>query len=332
MRAVIGSVIGSLLALGSAASAENVSPLAELTERDRLTIVVTDSGLGGLSVLANIARRAEETRTYEHVDLIFYNALFREQAGYNSLATRDEKVRIFNNALEDMGARFAPDAILVACNTLSVLLPDCAAARRGTPPVVGIVEPGVELLAEALGKHPEASAILFATQTTVEEDTHRQGLLARGIADERIVMQPCADLTWYIEQDPGGFETELMIGSFVAEALAKRASADAPVFASFNCTHFGYSSHLWQEAMEGQGAELMGMLNPNTTMAAPLFPSGAAHRHETTTVTARMVSQVPIEPQVVEALGRALAPESPKAAEALAKWEHIPNLFAWEQE
>lgn len=324
--------LATLLSVPVLVRAEEPSGLKALTEKNQLTIVITDSGMGGLSVMADLARRAEETKAYEHVDLIFYNALFREQAGYNSLATREEKVRIFNNALEDMGQRYVPDAILVACNTLSVFLPDCEAAKRGDPPVIGIVEPGVELIAEALEKNPEATAILFATQTTVEEDTHRQGLLARGIADERLVLQACPNLTWYIEQDPAGFETELMISSFVSEALAKAPSPTAPVYVSFNCTHFGYSRDLWEQAMASEGTDLRGMLNPNDTMAAPLFPEEIHGRHESTLVTARVVSQVKIEPQVVEALSQVIKPVSPVSAQALEHWENVPNLFKWKAE
>lgn len=324
--------LATLLALPTMLSAEEISPLDALTSKDRLTIVITDSGLGGLSVMADMAKRAEETKAYAQVDLVFYNALFREQAGYNSLATREEKVRIFNNALEDMGQRYEPDAILVACNTLSVLLPDCEAAKRGEPPVVGIVEPGVELIVEALEKDPDATALLFATQTTVEEDSHRQGLLAKGIANERIVLQACPDLTWYIERDPAGFETELMISSFVSEALAKSPSPAGPVYVSFNCTHFGYSKDLWEQAMSAEGADLRGMLNPNDTMAAPLFPESIHNRHQETMVTARVVSQVKIEPQVVESLVKVLEPVSPASAKALQQWENVPNLFEWEPE
>lgn len=298
--------------------------------RENLGLVVTDSGLGGLSVVADIARRAQEAKLYRKVEITFVNALFRPQAGYNSLSTRGEKVAIFDNALQAMKERYSPDAILVACNTLSVLLPDCPATRDSITEVRGIVQTGVDLIAEELEKNPGAAAILFATQTTVEEDTHRQALLARGIAPERLVLQPCPELTWYIEQDPEGFETELLISTFVTEALGKRGDSDAAVAMSFNCTHFGYSERLWREEMEAQGAILSATLNPNDRMADFLFPEDAAARFEEAEVSIRVVSMVEIEEQTVRALAPVLGKISEAAASALREWELVPGLFEWE--
>lgn len=308
-----------------------VAAVPELTERETLRLVVTDSGMGGLSVVADIARRAEHTKAYREVEVIFVNALFRPEAGYNSLASRDEQVAIFNSALQASKDRYNPDAILVACNTLSVLLPDCEVAQRGEVPVAGIVNVGVEMIEEELKKHPGLTAILFATETTVEDGVHRDDLLARGIADERIVMQACPELTWYIEQDPEGFETELMISAFVSEALEKRGDAEGPVAISFNCTHFGYSTRLWEQEIAGQGASLAATLNPNDRMADALFPEEIAGRFDSAEVTIRVVSMVEIGVQTVNALSPVLEEVSPAAAAAFRDWELVPDLFDWER-
>jgi glutamate racemase len=313
---------------GGGAVAPAIQPPAPA---ETLTIVVTDSGLGGLSVAADIARRNAETGAYRRVDVIFYNALFDAETGYNSLTTREEKVRIFNNALTDMGTRYAPDYILVACNTLSVLLPDCEFARRGTVPVVGIVEPGVALIREALEADPTASVILFATPTTIDEDSHRAGLLAAGIAPQRVVTQPCRDLTFYIEQDFEGFDTELMIGSFVDEAAGRLGEPRPKVYASFNCTHFGYSSALWTKEMQRAGLEVCGLLDPNKTMADFLFPPVTQGRFAEPEATIRFVTMVPISRAAVESISRAVRPVSPLAAAALEKYELIPDLFRWKE-
>lgn len=305
-------------------------PACSLTGKENLKIVVTDSGLGGLSVVADIARRAEETRRYREVTITFVNALFRPEAGYNSLATRGEKVEIFNNALQAMKQRYAPDVILVACNTLSVLLPECAAAQDQAIPVHGIVQTGVDLIEEELRKNSAATVLLFATQTTIEEDTHRRELLARGIPAERLVLQACPELTWYIEQDPEGFDTELMISTFVTEALNKRADTAGPVAISFNCTHFGYSTEVWRREVENQGAGLAATLNPNDRMAAFLFPDAAAGRFESPKISVQIVSMVEIPSRTVEALGPVVEKVSATAAAALREWRLVPDLFEWE--
>ncbi|MDK2973456.1 MAG: glutamate racemase [Candidatus Sumerlaeota bacterium] len=312
------------------ASAETDAALAGLLESDSLRLVVTDSGFGGLSVAADTARRAEESRAYRRVELIFVNALFRDRGGYNSLAAREDKIRIFNAALAAMAGHEAPDALLVACNTLSVLLPDCAFARGSSVPIAGMVEPGVDLIARVLEDNPGAAAILFATQTTVAEGSHHRGLLERGIAGERFVVQSCPDLAGQIEDDPLGPETERMIASFVSDAASKLAPSDGPVFASLNCTHFGYSAEVWERRMRASGVPAGGLLNPNDRMAAPLFPAHLHGRFAQTDVTVRTVSMVDIPATAVNALAPVLARTSPATARAMENWEKVPGLFEWE--
>src|SRR5210317_2602211 len=76
--------------------------LPGLLEKESITIVITDSGLGGLSVVADAAEKFAANRNYETVELVFVNALFRDAGGYNSLQSRGEKLKVFNSALESM--------------------------------------------------------------------------------------------------------------------------------------------------------------------------------------------------------------------------------------
>jgi len=303
--------------------------LADLAEKEELTIVVTDSGLGGLSVAADIAARVEKHATHKRVNLIFYNALFDEHTGYNSLESRDDRVRIFNNSLVDMANRYEPDLIMVACNTLSVLLPDCDYAQNGDVPVLGIVESGVELIDDALSNDPEARVMIFATPGTIDEDSHRAALIERGIDAERILGVPCRDLTFYIEQEFDGFDTELMIAGFVDDAAQMLADRGIPIYASFNCTHFGYSTELWQQEIDGAGLQLRGMLDPNNRMADFLFEERLYNRFDDPQVEVSFVTMVPISEHAIASIGRAIRPTSPKAAEALENYQLVEDLFPW---
>lgn len=322
--ALATSLLSIFLSTLSFASEE----LTALSENDTLKLVVTDSGMGGLSVAADIARRAEESLAYEEVYVIFVNALFQPEAGYNSLATRAEKVAVFDTALKAMGEKYQPDAILVGCNTLSVLLPDCS-ATSGTIPITGIVEAGVELIANELESNPDTTAILLATQTTVDEGSHRQGLINRGIDEDRFVVQSCPNLTWYIEREPEGFETELLISTFVSDALEKRATKDDSVALSFNCTHYGYSQTLWEQELVNQGVTHASTLNPNLTMADPLFNEDNMERYEDTEVSVKVVSMVGISEEVIKALSPVLRQTSPATSTALENWNQVHDLFDW---
>ncbi len=87
-------------------------------------VLITDSGVGGLSVCAYAERFVRTHGFREPVRLTFANAAPENDYGYNSMPSRAEKLRTFDRFLRNVTQRFAPDSIYVACNTLSVLLPD----------------------------------------------------------------------------------------------------------------------------------------------------------------------------------------------------------------
>jgi len=303
--------------------------LPALLEKDRITIVVTDSGLGGLSVVADAAEKFSSHPVFREVDLVFVNALFSDQGGYNSLQTRDEKLRVFSNALQSMQDRYAPDIILVACNTLSVLIPDTAFVHSSTVPVVGIVEDGVEQIAEQLRRSPAARNIMFATQTTVEEGAHKSGLLDLGFENSRIVTEACPQLTLYIEQGYDSMDTELLIDAYVDDALSRMGTTDGPLSVSFNCTHFGYSMDFWIKAFASRGVEVSAWLDPNTRMVDFLLPAALQQRFPGAQVSVRVVSMTAIPEQSRDSIGRWLHTVSPVTKTALQQYQLVPDLFEW---
>jgi len=303
--------------------------LPALLEKDQITIVVTDSGLGGLSVVADAAEKFSHHPVFRTVNLVFVNALFSDQGGYNSLKTRDEKLRVFSNALQSMQDRYAPDIILVACNTLSVLIPDTAFVRASAVPVVGIVEDGVEQIAEQLRHSPGARNIIFATQTTVDEGAHKSGLLELGFSDDQVMTQACPQLTLYIEQGFDSMDTELLIDAYVDEALSRMGTTDGPLSVSFNCTHFGYSMDFWIKAFASRGVEVSAYLDPNTRLVDFLLPAALKQRFPSAEVTVRVVSMTDIPQQSRDSIGRWLHTVSPLTETALQHYERVPDLFAW---
>jgi len=54
--------------------------IARLAEKDSITVLVTDSGLGGLSVCADIESRARQTGLYRQIRIIFAMP-FRSRTG-----------------------------------------------------------------------------------------------------------------------------------------------------------------------------------------------------------------------------------------------------------
>ncbi|MGB7452978.1 MAG: aspartate/glutamate racemase family protein [Lysobacterales bacterium] len=313
-----------------AAESETTSEwLPALLEKESITIVITDSGLGGLSVLADAAEKFRQHPAFKKVNLVFFNALFSDQFGYNGLQTREEKLKVFSSALQSMQDRYAPDIILVACNTLSVLIPDTEFAKASSVPVVGIVEEGVEQIAEQLSDNPSAKNIIFATKTTVDEGTHKNLLLEQGFTDAQVMTQSCPQLTQHIEQGYDSEYTEMLIDAYVDEALSRMPDAEGPLSVSFNCTHFGYSLDFWKIAFASRGVEVAAFLDPNTRMVDFMLPPRIQQRYQQSEITVQVVSMIDIPADRQDSIGRWLHEVSPVTETALRDFELKADLFEW---
>src|SRR5687767_2379739 len=148
-------------------------------------ILITDSGVGGLSVCAYAERFVRTHGFIEPVRLTFANAAPANDYGYNSMPSREVKLETFDRFLRNVTHRFAPEMIYVACNTLSVLLPDTPYVANAAIPVKGIVETAVDLVVEQM--RANSVAMIFGTQTTIDAGTYPRLLEARGIDRTRIV-------------------------------------------------------------------------------------------------------------------------------------------------
>jgi glutamate racemase len=269
-------------------------------------ILITDSGVGGLSVVA-YAERFVRTRGFtEPVRLTFGNAAPANDYGYNSMPTREAKLETFARFLRNVTARYAPDMIYVACNTLSVLRPD----------LPGIVETGVDLVARALT--PQAVALIFATQTTTDSGTYSRLLQERGVDASRIVSQACPGLADVISEDRSGVRASAEIRRWVAEAMAKVPRRDAPIVACLACTHYGYRRDAFAAALP-----CATVIDPNESAVGDIFDrSGDVHE-----VDVSFVTRYALPPATVETLTWLLREISPKTVAAMQHFEHIPDLF-----
>lgn len=290
-------------------------------------VLITDSGVGGLSVCA-YAERLVRTRGFsEPVRLTFANAAPENDYGYNAMPSREEKLQTFDRFLTNVTARYRPDLIYVACNTLSVLLPGTAYLRKAAIPVRGIVETGAQLLLGALESDPRSTALVFGTQTTIEAGTYPRLLEAEGVDGSRIVSQACPGLADTISEDREGVRTEQEIVRWVEAATEKMQHRGAPVIALLACTHYGYRRDLFARALAGAGLQGT-VVNPNERAAELLFRTAeVAGTGPSREVTVEFVTRYAIPAATVDALTWFLSGISPRTVEAMRNFVHVPDLF-----
>ncbi|MBD3179443.1 MAG: hypothetical protein GF417_07425 [Candidatus Latescibacteria bacterium] len=301
--------------------------LARFFDKENVKIAITDSGLGGLSITAEAVSLMKEMGVFGKADFIFYNALFSNEGGYNSLSDRAEKIGKFSAALNSLSRFFNPDIIIIGCNTLSVLYDETEFSSSAGIPVVGIVESGVWLIGRSIRETPGAKVIIFGTQTTIEEGVHREKLIESGIPAENVFEQACPELTNYIELGYQSPETEMLIGAYVDEALSKMGNEPEPFYASLNCTHYGYSMELWRKSFEYMGHNPMEILNPNRDLVKVLYPEEKRARYENPEISVRVISGVRIEPERIKSIEGYLRDLSPLTSKALVDYEFREDLF-----
>jgi glutamate racemase len=130
-------------------------------------IGVFDSGIGGLTVFAALAREASGH------DLMYLGDTARVPYGTRSPRTVVRYARRVASYLHAQGA----ELIVIACNTATAhaLQPLQEAGDRVGVPVLGVIEPGV---ATALGAHSHGGVAVLATEGTVSGGAYQRALTA----------------------------------------------------------------------------------------------------------------------------------------------------------
>ena len=290
-------------------------------------ILITDSGVGGLSVCAYAERFVRTHGFAEPVRLTFANAAPENDYGYNSMPSREAKLYTFDRFLSNVTERYAPDVIYVACNTLSVLLPDTPYFQRAAIPVKGIVETGAELVLHELEAEPRAVALIFGTQTTIDAGAYPRWLEARGVDPANIVSQACPGLADTISEDREGVKTRAEIVRWVRTAIAKMPERDRPVIACLACTHYGYRKDLFAAAL-AEASVSAKVINPNERAVDDLFDTRSnAAPGLNTEVPVQFVTRYAIPASTIETLSWFLSEVSPRTVAAMKNFVHVPDLF-----
>jgi glutamate racemase len=200
----------------------------------RPRIGVFDSGVGGLTVLRELARQIPGA------DYLYFGDTARLPYGSKSTETVARYAISSAKFLQQRGAQH----LVIACNTASALALD-AIVDGVDIDVLGVIEPGAEH-ASAVSK--TRKAVVIATEGTVSSHAYKKALAKRGVAAEEKacpLFVPLVEEGWLehtvTEQVAHVYLDDLFGGEF--------ANADALVL---GCTHYPLLKPLLRKVVPGQ--------------------------------------------------------------------------------
>ena len=79
-----------------------------------MRIGITDSGVGGLSVCAELEARLRQSPVQEDIEVLYLNAAIEDDYSYNSMPDRQTKLQTFERFLNSVHVRYQPDLLFIA--------------------------------------------------------------------------------------------------------------------------------------------------------------------------------------------------------------------------
>jgi glutamate racemase len=294
-------------------------------------LVITDSGLGGLNVVASLYENLKNISLIKPLDLIFVNALPDNGRGYNTMPDIASKVQMFNRVLIGIENHFSPDLIGIACNTLSVIVDQTEYYTQHQEKILGIVESGIKSLLNNREINKSSCFIIFGTETTIELDRHRQLLMESGIAENKIIPQICSGLASAIEDNPQGKRTRQIVYESVKQATSIIDSHDNHITLYLACTHYGYVRDIFEEYIKKEGFTNSETFDPNQSMTEIIFnltntPLSKSYSNPSH-INLCIYSRCNIPDHEINSIARLLRHLSSDTARVLAEYKLVPGLF-----
>ncbi len=227
-------------------------------------IVVCDSGLGGLNV---VARFFNGNNDAEQCDIVYFNAYPSAETGFNKLKSNRDQEEVLRDVFEGM-KQFGPDLCLIACNTLSIIHERLSLWYAPPFPVAGIIDAAVGGMWQALLDYPDSAMLILGTKSTVESGVYQNRLIEKGISSDRICSLGCPGLATLLESDPAAPEVEKSISEYAEQASSLWEKKPAKLFLGLCCTHFGFAKQIWKQKFTEIFGNNTDIVNPNELLAA----------------------------------------------------------------
>lgn len=290
------------------------------------SIVVTDSGLGGFSVYAKISNSIKALSKRRIDKLTFFNCVPDKNYGYNSMKTVDEKIKVFNDALNSIYEIVRPNEILIACNTLSAIADKTDFSKSGKARLTGIINLAFETINEKISDKQNSNVIVLGTPTTIDSEQYQNFIIKNGVPGQNLSAVACPRLETAIQNNPLSNEVRELINKFMIAAVDKLAHSSETNFLILGCTHYDLAETLFEEIAENLGIKNLQIINPNKTMIEKASDLHYGQKLKTP-ILHSVISKVEITEKEIDTFSRLFENESKEAVDSLKSYKQIPDLF-----
>ncbi len=292
-----------------------------------MNIIITDSGLGGLSIAAELYKQLKFKKIVGY-NIIFANALPEANQGYNKMKNTMDKVSIFNKALFGFEI-FSPKIVAVACNTLSVITPKTEYYQKNKNKIIEIIDSGINGLLHEIGSISDYYTIILGTETTIQSNVYYNSLINRGLNREKIINQSCGSLASEIEKNYKSKQTEEIVKQSIQEAVSTIPNKNLKIYLYLGCTHYGNVENIFLEQLQKLGFINVEIYNPNNKMVSDLLNKIVDNKSTESQdhLSFEIISKAEILPEEIISISELLKNDYPVIVSKLVSYRRIKDLF-----
>ena len=291
-----------------------------MTSGEQYTIVFTDSGLGGLSIMADFYNWLHhQTLNIDQLNLVFFNSLQAQGNGYNRMASPGEKINTFNAALESINKLYQPQIIAIACNTLSAIYPETTFSKNHSN-VLEIISSGKSIIQQHQSLNPNIPLFILATPTTIVSGVYKS-------KHKKVIQISGDNLASLIEFNYLTPELRNKVRDIFSH-IKKHLKQNESFSVFLGCTHYAYSIDILKDVADKMGLNIFSILDP-----AEHFIKNLIHKLPTrigkhqTKLTIKIESQAEILANEIQSISSLIQTKSPDIASLLKNYKRLPVTF-----
>ena len=293
-----------------------------------MRIILTDSGLGGLSICANVVNKITKSYTNNEIEIVYVNAVPKTQDGFNVMGPISEQIKVFDNFLHNISKMFVADAVYVVCNSLSAILPKTSFSKNRKNNISGIIDIGIASIINSFKKQTNSKIVILGAETTIKENIYFKGLVNFSIPKDKIISQSCPELANTISNDPDGSKVYQLIDSYLNEALKSVNTDDETVLLYLGCTHYGYRTELFKRYLDKYEISYK-IINPNIIYSNTIISDMQVAKRDGTRAKpqVRFITHYPIPKNEVNTITRYLNDISSETVNAIQNFIVEDDLY-----